>query len=361
MKKSLLKFSGLLLVILLINCNPRQSKPVNIIFFIGDGMGVSHVTAGKTCKGVLALEKFKHLGLITTHSANKYVTDSAAGVTALATGNKTNNHRISMSPTGVYYKTILEYAKEAGMATGLVSTCAVTHATPAGFVSHVDSRYKYNEIAVQIAASGVDVLFGGGLGYFLPQSADSSLRKDDLDLISGLKKTYNIITDVSALASIDPAKKTMGLFYRNHPPVAGKRSYNLAKLTSKAVELLSHNKKGFFLMVEGSQIDWEGHANNSEGIITEMIDFDDAVAAGYEFAAKNNETLIVVTADHETGGYGLNNGSITNKQILEPGFTTGHHTGTMVPLFAFGPAANLFEGIQDNTDVAKNIINLIRN
>ena len=170
-----------------------SSIPKNIILFIGDGMGVSHITAAKTVKGKLNLEEFKVTGLITTHCADRYVTDSGAAATALATGNKTYYSGISMTASGVPMKTVLEYAEEKGMSTGLVVTSRITHATPAAFASHVRDRYLQSEIAEDLVQSEVEVLFGGGLAYFLPNSDEQSRRKDEKNLIKIKGKNCKVL------------------------------------------------------------------------------------------------------------------------------------------------------------------------
>jgi len=323
-------------------------------------MGVSQVNACLTVKGQTSFIEFSTLGLVTTYSADSYVTDSAASGTALATGQKTNNGMISMRPDSTTCKTVLEYAEDLGLSTGLVTTCSITHATPAVFASHVPRRGMYEQIAEQIAASGVDVLFAGGRGYFLPQSKPNSLRHDDKDLWTELARTHSMIRTPAGLDSLENVQKAVGLFYQNHPPAAGDRNYSLADVTFHALEILSRNKAGFFLMVEGSQIDWMGHSNNSQGIIDEMIDFDSAVKAGLSFARKAGDVLVLVTADHETGGYSLLDGSVENHSISNTAFTTGGHTGVMVPLFAFGPGSSVFAGIQDNTHIGSALIDLVK-
>ena len=335
-------------------------KPKNIILFIGDGMGVAHITAAKTVKGTLFLEQFPVGGFVTTHSSFSYITDSAAGATALATGFKTYNGAISVSPAGDTLKTVLEYAEEMGKSTGLVATCSITHATPASFASHVRYRSDNATIAEHITAGGVDVIFGGGLGFFLPASQGDSLRKDDKDLIALLKQSRVVITTPEEFIQLDTPDRVVGLFALEHFPPVDQRIVSLADMTRKAIDILSKNESGFFLMVEGSQIDWEAHDGDSEGIIAETIDFDDAVGIGIEFAKKEGQTLIVVTADHETGGYALEGGSIELKTVTKTNFTTRGHTGVMVPLLAFGPASQRFGGIHDNTFIGETLIQLIQ-
>lgn len=333
--------------------------PKNIIFFIGDGMGVSHITAGKTVKGELNLEKFKVMGLITTHCSNRYVTDSAAGGTALATGFKTNKYYLSMLPSGKPLKTVLEYAEECGKSTGLVVTSRITHATPACFVSHLKSRDYEDIIAEDLLNSDIEVLFGGGLNYFLPGSDARSKRNDDRNLLVELKKKYAVALTRKDFEALGKTSAAFGLFALDSLPPIEQRIVSLAEMTKKALDILSTNSKGFFLMVEGSQIDCAGHNNDSDYLIDEMIDFDEAVGEGVVFASKNPNTLIVVTSDHETGGYALIDGSVKNRKITKTGFASDYHTGTMVPVFALGPMDDIFGGIHDNTYIGKKLIELI--
>jgi alkaline phosphatase len=226
-------------------------SPVNIILFVGDGMGIAHVTAAKITRGSLHIERLRTGGFVMTNAEDELVTDSAASGTAMATGHKTYNGAISVSSSGEPLKTVLEYAEESGRSTGLVVTCSITHATPAVFAAHV-------------------------------------------------------------------------------------------------------------LMVEGSQIDWAGHERDSGGIIAEMADFDEAIGVGMDFAERDGGTLVIVTSDHETGGFAVHAGSVADSTVAESGFTCGGHTAEMVPLFAFGPGSEVFGGILDNTDIGRIMIEFMR-
>ena len=336
------------------------SVPKNVILFIGDGMGVTHITAAKTVKGKLNLEEFKVAGLITTHCEDRYVTDSGAAATALATGNKTYYSGISMTASGVSLKTVLEYAEEKGKSTGLVVTSRITHATPAAFASHAKDRELQSEIAEDLVQSGVEVLFGGGLAYFLPESNEQSRRKDENNLIEKLKKRYFIALNRKDFDTMGIPQAAVGLFAESHLPPVDQRIVSLTEMTQKALDILSVNPMGFFLMVEGSQIDFAAEDNDSDLLIKEMIDFDEAVGVGLYFANVNPNTLVIVVSDHEAGGYTLNDGSFENKVITEPRFTTNDHTGSMVPIFAKGPMAQIFGGIHDNTYIGKMLIELIQ-
>ena len=334
--------------------------PKNIILFIGDGMGVAHITAAKTINSKLHLEQFRTTGLLTTHSHNAYITESASAATALATGVKTSNYSISMSPDGTPLKTIVEIAQEHGKSTGLVTTSRITHATPACFAAHVEHRDNEDTIAEHLADSSVDVLFGGGLAFFLPASNPKSKRSDNKDLIASLKKTHRIVTRPKQFRRLGTAKRVVGLLSRDHLPPAEKRAVTLAEMTQMAIKILSKNSNGFFLMVEGAQIDWGGHRRNSDMIVRETIDFDLAIGAGLAFAKVDQSTLVIVTADHESGGYALLGGSIAQKKITKTSFATRHHTAEMVPVFAFGPGGSVFGGIHDNTFVGKKMIEFVR-
>lgn len=338
---------------------PAERPPRNIILFIGDGMGVAQITAGKTAKGTLHLEQCTSGGLLTTHAAQSYVTDSAAGATALAAGVKTYNKAIGVDLNRQPVKTVLEYAAEKGKATGLVVTCTITHATPASFAAHVDDRNKYLDIAAQLAKAPVDVMLGGGWAHFTPKSQAGGLREDEQDLWAVLAKDRVAIRTLAEFQKLATPTRLVGLFEPLHLPKANKREVSLPAMTRKAIDLLAQNRTGFFLMVEGSQIDWSSHDNDSEGVIMEMVDFDDAVGVGLEYAKSNEETLVVVTADHETGGYTLLDGSISEKKVTKTAFTTSGHSGAMVPILAFGPGSAVFGGIHDNTFVGKKLIEFV--
>lgn len=336
--------------VFLFTAQAEESVPKNIILFIGDGMGVSHVTAGKIAKGTLEMERCPVTGFMTTWSANALTTDSAAGATALSAGVKTGNGALGVSPDGIPLKNVIEYAEEKGKSTGVAVTCSLTHATPAGFIVHVSSRKLDDEIAAQIAASDVDVLFGGGLNFFNP---------DDNPCLPELQKKMTVALTAEEFRNLGTPEKAAAILYPVHPPQAAERAVSLKELTQKAIDILSQNKDGFFLMVEGSQIDWASHNNDSASAIREIIDFDDAVGAGLDFAEKDRQTLVIVTADHETGGFAVLDGSVENKTVDRTGFVHGGHTAAMVPLLASGPGSSAFSGIQDNTAIGQTMIRLI--
>lgn len=330
----------------------KSEKPKNIIFMIGDGTGTSQIFAGLTGNGGhLFLENFKHVGFSKTQSASDYVTDSAAGGTALSSGYKTYNGAIGVDTDTIAQPTILEKAEDNGLATGLVSTSAITHATPASFIAHQPSRNMYEAIAADFLKTDIDVFIGGGYKHFTD-------RKDGRNLVEELeKKNYTVLQTIDDIENFKSGKLA-GLTAPEHNGRAPERNGMLPKATAKAIDLLSQNKKGFFLMVEGSQIDWGGHQNNTIYIVEEMMDFDQSIGKALEFAANNKETLIVITADHETGGFAISDGNMA-KNTIKGDFTTGGHTGVMVPVFAFGPGADNFTGIMDNTEIAKRMMKLL--
>jgi alkaline phosphatase len=322
-------------------------------------MGVAHITAGKIAAGTLHLERFPISGLVTTHSANRLVTESAAATTALATGKKTNNRAISVLPDGTPLKTLFEYARDIGKSIGVVVTSAVTHATPAAFMSHVDNRRKQADIAEQIVNSGVDVLIGGGWVYFVPASSVGSRRKDDKDLLAALESRMPVVLSIDKISAHSNGKKLAALLAPDRLPKAADRDFSLARLTRLAIHVLSKNPNGFVLMVEGSQIDWAAHDKDTSNIISEMLDFDDAIGAALDFAQQQGHTLIVATADHETGGFAVHDGSIQDQQVSATAFTTGGHTASMVPIFAYGPSSADFSGILDNARVGQMLIDCL--
>ncbi|MCF8367860.1 MAG: alkaline phosphatase [Bacteroidales bacterium] len=325
--------------------NPQDKKAKNIILLIGDGMGVSQIFAGMTANnGHLNLEEFKNIGFSKTQAANDFITDSGAGGTAIATGYKTFGKAIGLDKDTIPRPSILEYAERNGKSTGLVVTSQVTHATPASFVAHQKERYLYEEIAQDFLTLDIDVFIGGGLKYF-------NDRKDGRDLTTFLAANdYQLVYKLKDLAKIKEGK-IAGLLYEDKPPRFSKgRKDMLPIATKKAIEILDRSKEGFFLMIEGSQIDWGGHDNSTKYIVEEMIDFDNTIGQVLEFAKWDGNTLVIVTADHETGGMSIHDGDIAKGKVKAQ-FTTTDHTGVMVPVFAYGPGSEKFRGIYENTEL----------
>ena len=321
-----------------------KSKPKTIILLIGDGMGLAQIYAGYTAnKGYLNLFNMNVIGFTNTQSFSSYITDSAAGGTALACGEKTNNGYIGLDAKKDTIHSILYYAQQAKKSTGLISTSSITHATPAAFVAHVEDRAEYELIALDFLRSNIDLFIGGGEMYFED-------RKDERNLSEELRqKGYTVKKDVASIN--DETKLPLAVLTSEaHNLQYLKRGDVLPQATKKALTLLSPSKKGFFLMIEGSQIDWGGHKNDVGYIIEEMLDFDRAIGEALEFARKDKNTLVIVTADHETGGMSIVDGNLQLGSVTAS-FSTGQHTGIMVPIFAYGCGASEFGGIYDNKDV----------
>ena len=329
----------------------------NVILCIGDGMGLSQVTLGRLhvggLDGKLHIERMPVMGFIRTHSADEMVTDSAAAGTALSTGFKTDNGVVAMTPAGKVVRTILEAAQSKGLATGLVATSSITHATPACFGSHVRERDMETDIAEDLLENRVDVLLGGGRKYFLPEDEAKSAREDKRDLVAEAKTSgYAYVTTAKDLEQAQ-GDRLLGLFHMGD--LKNKRPEpTLAEMTGKAIEILSRDEDGFFMMVEGSQIDWACHEGNKDYALREMLHFDMAVKEAIDFALKDKHTLVIVTADHETGGLIIKGGR-RDGQKLELGWSSSDHTATPVPVFAMGPQALCFTGMYDNTELPKRL------
>ena len=333
-----------------------KDRPVrNIIFYIGDGMGITQITSARIYAvgpdGRLTIDRFPITGLVTTHSADRLVTDSAAGATAMSTGVKTRNGIVGMSADSTAYTTILEIAQELDKATGLVATSSITHATPASFAAHVPSRRMESRIARQLLERKINVLLGGGRAFFIPRNQDGSARQDNQNLLDLARNLgYTVVETRQALQDAD-GPYLLGLF-SDKGMLTQAPEPTLAEMTQKALKILRNDPEGFFLMVEGSQIDWGGHANDAEKTIRQLLLFDEAVKVGVDFALHDLHTLVIVTADHETGGMALEGGSLSHRK-LDIDWTTDYHTGQSVPLFAFGPHALSFSGVLNNTDIPR--------
>lgn len=340
----------------------QVGKVKNIIIFIGDGMGSPQLTVASYFKnkthGSLEIEKMPVVGLVKTHAENDWITDSASGATALATGHKTNVGMVGVTSDSLAKETIFEAGKKKGMKTGIVVTSHITDATPACFVAHVPQRGMRNEIAAQIIHSQLDVILGGGYEYFIPQTVKNSVREDDRNLIQEAKKLgYQFVKDTTSFAAIKSGS-ILGLF-NNGGLTTNPPEPSISDMTRKAIHLLNNSDSGFLLMVEGSQIDWRGHANDLEGIIKQTLLFDEAVKVGLEFAKEDKETLVLVTADHETGGITLTGDDRDTPFSFRVKWGTGGHTAIPVPIYAFGPHAIEFTGVLDNTDIPKIISRLM--
>lgn len=399
------------------------SVPKNIVILIGDGMGTAYTSAYRYYKDNPETQEIEQtvfdrllVGTASTYPArvSGYVTDSAAAATALATGVKSYNGAISVDTDKQVLATIMEMAKKQGLSTGVAVTSQINHATPAAFLTHNESRKNYDEIASSYLNTDADVMLGGGQKFF-PRKLIQQFEA----------KGYHYLSDFSQLNTVTKPK-VIGLFADVQLPWAidDIGAHKLSKMTTKALELLSQNEKGFVLLVEGSLIDWAGHNNDIATAMAEMDEFANTLEVVEQYVRQNKDTLMVATADHNTGGLSIGaNGEyswktdiirgvksspaliatnaisnenwqdeLISKLGFEPhddeltqltrarmqgqevmataikklidnrsftGWTTGGHTGMDVQVFASGPAAKLFSGYQDNTDIALKIMSLL--
>ncbi len=330
---------------------PAPPSPAlrNVILMIGDGMGPEHVKAGGYFvdggPGMLVFEGFPYIGEVTTASADAAITDSAAAATAMATGQKVNNGVISLAlpGDGTELQTALEIASAAGKSTGLVTTTVITHATPAAFAAHTESRGNSDEIAMDyFNQTHPEVLFGGGSADLYPANTEAN--------------GYTVVTDASELLALDPAAVTRvsGQFGIGHLPYVFDDQTgilpSLPQMTAVALAILERDPDGFFLLVEGGRIDHAGHANHIERNVRETAAFADAVTVARTWAEGRDDTLILVTADHETGGLVVVSGNGAGAAPTVTWSTQGH-TAVNVAIYAWGNNASLISGTMDNTDL----------
>ena len=353
----------LLALILLAACTASCAgqAPKNVILLIGDGMGPAQVTLARLSltdsSPALNVDSMPYTGFVKTQSADSTITDSAAAGSAIATGFKTNNGVISTLPDGTPVQTILEASQKIGKATGIVSTVTITDATPAAFGSHAASRKSQADIAPQFLEKKIDVILGGGKMFFTPKSTEQSKREDDRDLIAEAKSLGYSFVDTQDTLLAANGTKLLGLFQVG-PFTFQSPEPTLAEMAQKAIETLSADKDGFFLMVEGGQIDWKCHDNIAPDAVKQILDFDAAVGKALDFARKKGDTLVIVTADHETGGLTIIYPDKGSNARFKCAWSSKGHSACNVPLFAFGPGADSFRGVLDNTDIPKKIAQL---
>lgn len=337
-----------------VKVTPPQGKRVkNVILMIGDGMSLMHVYSAWTAnRGKLNLDNCQAVGLSKTYCANRLITDSGAGGTAIATGHKTNYHYVGVDPEGKPLPSLIDLAAAKGLSTGIAVTCRLWDATPADFCCHNVDRDAEEEIVADYLSSGVDYVFGGGSKLF-------EHRKDGRDLFAELRaKGYQTPQSWDDLKEIEKGS-VFAVVDSLDTPLPAVRGDLLARASLKGIELLNQNKKGFFMMVEGSQLDDYGHFNDLNLLMQETHDFDRTIGRIYEWAAKDGETLVLVTADHETGGLTLIDGDLKEGKIVCKFSTTGH-SGVMVPVYAFGPGSEYFTGIYENTALFEKIKRLLK-
>lgn len=326
---------------------PILSEPKNVILMIGDGMGLGQISSGLySNNNKLNLENFPVVGFHKSHSATALITDSAAGATAFACGVKTYNNAIGLNADSLPCYSILEEAEDRGWATGMVVTSQITNATPAAFIAHQPLRVMNENIAADFLETDIDIFIGGGLSYFKDRAFDDRNLREELQNKGYLVYDY---TQGSLHRVRMDVNKNFAFFTAENLPAGVNVGRNYLPYASQvsAHFLSQKSENGFFLMIEGSQIDWAAHSNDEKWMIKEMLDFDRAIGQILEFAKKRGDTLVIVTADHETGGVAINAESKMNRLKLD--FTTNHHTAAMIPVFAYGPGAQNFSGIYDNT------------
>jgi alkaline phosphatase len=327
-------------------------RPKNVILLIGDGMGLAQVYTGYTLnQGDLNLFQIRDIGFSITAAADNYITDSAAGATAMATGHKTRNRYISVDTVGKPLPAITQSLKQKDFRTAIISAGDITDATPACFYAHQPERSMSEAIALDFMGTNNDILIGGGVASF-------TRRKDDQNLLSRLaQKGYTVSTSFAALDTI----RSNRFVVLDDSAVVSKqkgRGDFLPHALQKSLSALTPGGKPFFIMAEGAQIDWGGHSNNVEYVGREMLDFDQAIGEALRFADRNGETLVVITADHETGGLSLLGGNVAARTV-RGNFSTGDHTGIPVPVFAYGPGAEQFRGVYQNTEICRKICALL--
>ena len=335
---------------------PRGKKVKNVILMIGDGMSLMHIQAAWTCnRGHLWLENAQFTGLSKTPATNRLITDSGSGGTSLATGYKTRYHAVGVDEDGNKLKSLVDYAKEAGKSAGVAVTCRLWDATPCDFLSHNIDRDNEQELIAEMANSPVDYVFGGGAKFF-------TNRKDGRNIFKELeKKGYKVFTSRKDLETISKEKGNSKVYcvpFEVDTPLPDERGDLLARASIAGMNLLNQNKNGFFMMVEGSQLDDYGHFNQLDMLMKETLDFDQTFGSIIKWAAEDGETLVVVTADHETGGMTVLGGDYKEGRV-EVNFSTKNHSGTMVPVYAFGPGSENFSGFMDNTDICWKIKDLM--
>ncbi|WP_053217374.1 alkaline phosphatase [Virgibacillus senegalensis] len=408
---------------------PNNGKVENVIYMIPDGFSSDYAANYRVYKGEDAIWDAHLKGMYTTNSANSDITDSAAAGTAMATGEKTNNGVIGLDPEGEVLPTILEKSESAGKSSGLVATSTVTHATPASFAAHVDDRNKETEIARQLVESEVDVILGGGKNNFLPSSEGGNQEERNL-IEEADEKGFNFVETRDQLQNIEDLNvedgdKLLGLFAEDALAPELHRGEteepSLAEMTGQAIDVLEEDKDGFFLVVEGSQIDWAGHDNDAAWAMSDVAAFEKAVEEALKFAEEDGKTMVVVAGDHDTGGMttGANEsmelsadvlGNVTAtgeymaaqlneersnvREVVEEytglalseeevqaiedasnpklaintivsnyakiGWSSTNHTGAHIPLYVYGPQADEFVGFHDNTDLPKMIADVMK-
>ena len=331
---------------------PRNKKVKNIIYMIGDGMGFEQVSCGWVVNGgKLNMEQMPYFGTSRTTAANALITDSCAGGTALAIGEKTRYGFIGLNAEGDPAESVLKTAQKKGKKTGVAVVCRINDATPGDFCCASPTVRDEEGLAAQYVGSGVDFISGGGLQFW-------TSRSDGRNLVEEMQESgYTFVDKLEDIRSAS-GDKFLGLFGPLDLPPCTERGPILQECTMKAIEMLD-NPKGFFLMVEGSQIDDYGHRHKVGPVVEELLEFDRIVGEVLKWAEKDGHTLVVVTADHACGGLTLLKGDL-EKHKVQVNFSTKGHNGILVPVYAYGPHAEDFAGIHENAEIGQLIRKYIK-
>jgi len=334
---------------------PADAEVRNIIFMIGDGMGLEQTSCAWVLNhGKLNIDNFHVVGLSRTYSSSDLITDSPAGGTALAAGCKTANDHVGCAPDGSPLYSIFVKAQEAGKKTGCVTVCHLADATPADFCCHEDHRDNYDPIIADYLDCGVDFIAGGGRDYFGPN------RKDGRDIVAEMvAKGYNYASSGEELAAVElPA---LALVSDDNLPVAAERGDLFRDMTARCLELLSEasGEKGFVVMVEGSCIDDWLHSNRIDLAMEELLDFDRTIGDVLQWAEKDGHTMVVVVADHATGALTLQDGNLEEGRI-GVAFGNDSHNGIAVPFYVWGPGSSEFGGIMENCEFGQKVASFVR-
>ncbi len=332
---------------------PKDEKVKNVILIIGDGMGLAAAASWMISQDYAptCFDRAQYTGVVKTYSANSRTTDSAAASTAIATGNKTNNGMLGMLPDSTKPSSIAALAKDKGLSTGIIATSYVLDATPGGFYAHVANRGEKKNIAEDLIAFRPDVILGGGRKYFTEK------KYTDENLIGKAKDAGFTYVETPEEFYATRSTPVLGLLDEGTQINAVETDSDLLTgLAEHTWSILEKNRNGFFSMVEGSLIDHAAHANNTEELLWWMEEFDKVVNAAFDYADAHKGTLVIVTADHETGGVTLVPGSkdfTKGESGLGVKYSTGGHTASPVILYSYGASSWKFSGVMDNTDIFK--------
>lgn len=356
-----------LFVLCLCGCVKKPVKntsetPLNIILMIGDGMGVAQIsTAFYFGDDSPNFEQFKEIGFIKTQSTSHTITDSAAGATAFASGKKTYKRAIGVSKDSLPIPSIIEVLQKKGYQSGLVSLTPITHATPAAFYAHVKDRDLHEDIALDLIEADVDFFAGGGLKYI-------NKRTDNKDLYTTLLAN-NYQLDTMRLSEYNINKKNGYLLAEEGLPskTQGRKNF-LQEATALGLDYFTEKNKPFFFMIEGSYIDWGGHAMDAELLKQEVLDFDKTIGIVLNYIKKHPNTLLIVTADHETGGVSIGKSYVIDEKTGDKfeevdqvaiNFNNDQHSGSLIPVFTMGKGAANFKGIYENNEIFHKILKSI--